>query len=203
MSKLTRRLLFVGVLAVLIAGALGAAAMATGNDHGLTVEVAEDSSRFVPNGDHVIAEGDLAGLPAYGDFFVTQGYIYPEGTLGENDPGVSCEFDAAGVPTSCTPLYEPIGEWTCYGVHIGEGAATTEGAIVVTTQIYDFYDHNRHGTIVTDGFEGAEIGGTVARAITGGTGDFAVVHGEQHQTFLGLHPDQFNVRLSSTFDLHG
>lgn len=203
MSRMAKRLLIVGVLAVLIAGALGAAALATGDHHGFTVEVAEDSSRFVPNGDHLIEEGELAGLPDYGDFFVTQGWLYPDGTLGENDPGVKCEFDADGIPTTCEPLYEPIGEWTCYGVHIGEGAATTEGFIVATTQIYDFYDDDRHGTIVTDGFEGVEIGGTVARAITGGTGNFAVVHGEQVQTYLGLHSEQFNVRLSSTFELHG
>lgn len=204
MSTVTRRLLVVGLLALLIAGAIGAAALATDNDHGLTVEVAEDPSRFVFAGNHLIEEGELAGFPDYGDYFVTQGYIYPEGTLGVDDAGVTCEFDADGIPTSCEPLYEPIGEWTCYGVHIGEGAATTEGAWVVTTQIFDITSHDyRTGTVVTEGFESPEVGKTVARAITGGTGQYSVVHGEQLQTYLGLDPEQLNVRMTNTFSLHG
>lgn len=138
--------------------------------------------------------GDLDGFPDYGDGFITQGWIYPEGTLqGPDDPGVDCEFDENGFPTSCVPLYELIGTWTCYGTHVGEGAATTEGYMVVTTQIFDFSDDGSK-TVVTEGFERVNPGDVTERAVVGGTGRWSRARGTHSQESLGLHPEQFNVR---------
>lgn len=110
----------------------------------LEVDVAEDPSRFVANGDHTLEEPqDVAGLPAYGDYCVTEGCIYPSGTLGRDDPGVECALDG-GMPTECTPLYDPIGQWTCYGVFVGDGAATSDGAWVITTQVFEFVPPQHH-----------------------------------------------------------
>lgn len=192
----SRKVMLVAVLALAIVGVLSAAAMA-GNGKNLAVDVAEDPSRYVFTGTSLIEDGPLAGFPDNGDFFVTQGFIYPAGTLDADDPGVDCEVDEEGVATSCEPLYEPIGEWTCYGVHVGEGAATTEGAWVATTQIFELYDDHGSQTIITEGFESPEVGETVRRAVTGGTGRYSTARGEQHQLFLGIHPDFFNVRTSN------
>lgn len=187
---LTRNKLLMGVLAVVLL-AIGAIAVGgLGNDpvdasawKQQTVDVAEDPSRFVFDGDHLIDEGDLAGLPAYGDGFVTQGWIYPAGTLSEDDPGVECEFNEEGLPTSCVPLYEPIGVWTCYGYHVGEGAATLAGYAVVTTQIFDFGEGDGSQSIVTAGMESIGLGEVTYRSITGGTGTYSKARGQQTQTF--------------------
>lgn len=199
MSVLAKRTITVAVLVMMLMAAVAVTALAGDRRSAITVDVAEDPSQFVFNGDHVLEEPpELAGFPAYGDFFVTQGFIYPEGTLDESDPGVTCDVDEEGAPTDCEPAYEPIGEWTCYGVHIGEGAATQEGAWVVTTQVFELEREGSTRTIVTDGFEGPEVGVPVIRAITGGTDRFARARGEHEQVSLGLHPELFNVRSQNT-----
>ncbi|MGH9117896.1 MAG: hypothetical protein ACRD0A_08465 [Acidimicrobiales bacterium] len=83
-----------------------------------------------------------------------------------------------------------IGTWTCYGTHTEDAATTATGPLVVSTQLYDrgaaFGDH----TVVTNGFERADIGVAVDRAVTGGTGPARNARGFQTQTPLGLNnPD--------------
>ncbi len=186
--------------AVVLTGEFVSAGNNTPTRRVIEVDVAEDPSRFIFDGDHVLGSsyGDLEGFPAYGDGFITQGWIYPEGTLtGPDDSGLaSCEYDEDGIPISCEPKYEPIGVWTCYGEHVGEGAATTEGYMVITTQIFDFTEDGTQ-TIVTSGFERLNPGDVTERAVTGGTGRWALARGEQRQTSYGLHPEFFNVRSTS------
>lgn len=166
----------------------------------MTVDVAEDPSRFVFDGDHLIEGGDLDGLPAYGDGFVTQGWIFKGGTLSEGDPGVECEFNEEGLPTACVPLYEPIGIWTCYGYHVGEGAATTSGYVVVTNQVFDFGDGDGSQSIMTSGLESIAPGEVTYRAIAGGTGSFSRARGQQTQTSYGLHSELFNIRSTNVLN---
>lgn len=150
----------------------------------LKFDVAEDMTRFAFDPDHTFEED---GMPAHGSYFVTQGYIYPEGTLDSSNgvnPDGSPEFPG-----------KVIGTWTCYGSFIGDGAHATTGPWVVTTQIFNFGDDPGRQMIVTDGYELAETGVSIKRAITGGTDDFANARGEGEQTFLGFNASE-GVNLS-------
>ena len=94
----------------------------------LEVDIAEDGTRFVIDEAPVFDDG----FPAHGNPFVTQGYIYPAGTL----------TDSNGVNPDGTPEFpdKVIGEWSCSGYFIGDGAHATEGAWVYTTQLFAFGD---------------------------------------------------------------
>jgi hypothetical protein len=139
------------------------------------------------------------GSPAYGNPFITEGYIYPAGTLRQGDSGV----DDQG-----KPLYpeKVLGQWTCRGVFVGEGMATTSGPMVATTQLFSFYKTPGFDpakltdatSVVTEGFELVDIGVPVTRAITGGTGRFSHTRGEVKQTLLGFS-DAFGVSLRINF----
>lgn len=155
----------------------------------LKFDVAEDMTRFAFDPDHTFEED---GFPAHGSFFVTQGYIYPEGTLDGTN----------GVNPDGTPEFpdQVIGSWTCYGTFIGDAAHATSGPWVVTTQIYNFGSSLGNQTLVTDGFELADVGVPIERAITGGTGDFANARGEGEQTFLGFNANE-GVSLSVELDV--
>ena len=89
----------------------------------VTVEVAENGHEFVFDESPVFGEeaGDLAGFPAYGNAFVTGGYLYPEGTLGDSD----------GVNPDGSPEFPDrvIGRWFCRGHFVADGAATAEVAV--------------------------------------------------------------------------
>jgi len=158
----------------------------------LIVDIAEDPSRFSFNTTGPVLED---GSPAYGNPFVTQGYIYPENTLQNGDSGVDSEGN---------PLYPElvIGEWTCRGVFVGEGMATVSGPIVNTTQLFSFYDLPGYDpsklmkaiSIVTEGFELVDIGVPIKRAITGGTGKFKRANGEAEQELLAIS-EQLGVSL--------
>ena len=122
------------------------------------------------------------GSPAYGGEFITQGFIYPKGTL-EMGEGV----DANGNPQFPDLV---IGTWFCRGWHVGDGARTTTGPIVITHQLFNFGKKYGVKTITTDGLELADFSETIKRAITGGTGRFKRARGEQIQTLEGLNQFQ-------------
>ena len=147
-------------------------------------DVAEDMTRFAFDPD-LTFEDD--GYPAHGSSFVTQGYLYPKGTLDGTN----------GVNPDGTPEFpeQVIGSWLCYGTFIGDGAHATSGAWVATTQIYSFGDDLDGQTVVTDGYELADVGVPIKRAITGGTGEYANARGEGEQVFLGLNASE-GVNLS-------
>jgi hypothetical protein len=166
----------VGVLAALACNVPIASASDT-DSQAFEVDIAEDGTRFIIDEAPVFDDG----MPAHGNPFITQGYIYPAGTL----------TDSNGVNPDGTPEFpdEVIGEWTCTGYFIGEGAHTTEGAWVFTTQLFAFGDDAEAGaqTIVVTGYEGAEPGAVVTGAITGGTGQYATADGDAEQELLGTN----------------
>lgn len=158
-----------------------------GNPYRLQVDVAEASTRFVFD-DAPVFEED--GFPAHGNSFITQGYIYPVGFLDDNE----------GVTEEGEPTYPElvIGEWICRGWFIGDGAHTQTGPWVISTQQLDFYERSGwdpqrerdfgRRTLVTEGYELADVGKPVKRAISGGTGRYARARGQTMQTFLGFGP---------------
>jgi hypothetical protein len=181
------------VLAV-TAGGVSLAAASDGNRHRprtLEVDIAEDGTRFVIDEAPVFDDG----FPAYGNPFVTQGYIYPAGTL----------TDSNGVNPDGTPEFpdKVIGEWSCTGYFIADGAHTTEGSWVYTTQLFAFGDDPDTGrnTVVVTGYEGAEAGKIVTGAITGGTGRYSTARGEADQELLGINnPDLPTMGINKTVE---
>lgn len=175
------------VALVLIAGAALVihAQSAEEDNTTLRFEVAEDGTRFVFDDLNLYEDG----MPAYGSAFVTQGYIYPEGTLNGTN----------GVLANGEPEFPDLvlGEWTCYGWMIGEGAQTESGEWVISTQVYQFNDGS---TIITDGFEIVDFEQPIARAITGGTGAYRGAAGELMQVLHGF-TEQMGVNLSVEFQL--
>lgn len=143
-------------------------------------DVAEDHTRFVFDEAPVFEDG----MPAYGNAFITQGYIYPAGTL---DDGVE------GVNPNGSPAFPNlvIGTWTCDGFFVGDGMRTTEGPIVISRQVYVFEDGD---VLITQGPEFMADGVQFTRAVTGGTGDYAKAPAELQQTFLGMSEGR-GVRL--------
>ncbi|MGH2558476.1 MAG: hypothetical protein ACRDJH_05375 [Thermomicrobiales bacterium] len=141
----------------------------------LKFDVAEDMSRFVFNAAPVHEDG----MPAFGNPFITQGYIYPYGTLDGSN----------GVLADGSPEFpdKVLGQWTCRGWFVGDGAHTTSGPMVITTQLYSFGEEFGESTLVTEGYELADVEVAIARAVTGGTGEYSGARGEAQQTFLGFN----------------
>jgi hypothetical protein len=166
------------ILALL--GATGLARSAAGQDAPkapppLRFDVAEDMSRFVF--DQSVAFED--GMPKHGSSFVTQGYLYEPGTLNGGN----------GVLADGSPEFpeKVIGEWTCRGWFVGEGAHAKTGPMVITTQLYNFGENLGDATLVSEGYELADVDVAIERAITGGTGPYGSARGELKQTFLGFN----------------
>jgi hypothetical protein len=189
----------IGALAMTAAAVAGvsiaSAAGTTGNEtvETLEVDIAEDGTRFVFDEAPVFDDG----FPAHGNAFITQGYIYPAGTL----------TDSNGVNPDGSPEFpdEVIGEWSCTGYFIGEGAHATEGAWVYSTQLFAFGDNPDTGaeTIVVTGYEGIEVGTIVTGAITGGTGSYATAIGDADQELLGINnPELPTMGINKTVELN-
>jgi hypothetical protein len=147
-------------------------------------DVAEDLSRFVYDEAPVFDDN----MPAYGNAFVTQGYVYPAGTL---DGGVE------GTLADGSPAFpdKVIGTWTCDGYYVGDGFRTQTGTAVITRQVIVFDDGDM---IITQGPELAETDVAITRAVTGGTGDYADAPVEIRQVLLGM-TDGYGVRLQMEF----
>ncbi|NNE12454.1 MAG: hypothetical protein HKN41_09450 [Ilumatobacter sp.] len=177
------------VAAAVIALAVGRPARAD-DDRNLTLEydVAEDGTRFVWDEAPVFDDG----WPAYGNAFVTQGYLYPAGAIE----------DGAGVEADGSPTHPDlvVGTWTCEGHFLGDGARTETGAWVVSKQIFDLGDRPGDETIVTDGVELVDHEVEGFRAIVGGTGDYRAAAGEAAQVLHG-HNDSEGVQLTVTLDV--
>jgi hypothetical protein len=136
-------------------------------------DVSESGSRFVFDEAPVFDNG----LPAYGNAFVTEGYIFPHGYLDTNQ-GVGED----GQPVNPEDV---IGRWTCRGWFVGDGANTVTGPWVITTQLYDLGESPGSLTLVTDGLELVDKGVPGARAVSGGTGAYQLARGQALQTLLG------------------
>ena len=165
-----------------------------GNGHSdskvIRIDVSENALRFKFDETPLFADGK----PAYGNEFVTEGYIYPRGTLNGSD-GVNPD----GTPEFPTKV---IGRWTCRGWHVGEGAKTLTGPWVVTHQLFDFGDEAGRVTIATDGVELVDLDVPVFRAIIGGTGPYANARGEARQVMFGFNKlEGVNLRLELKVDI--
>jgi hypothetical protein len=163
-------------------------AAATTSDGVLRFDVAEDGTYFAFDPDLT----DADGMPGYGTSFVTHGYLYPAGTLSESN----------GVNADGSPEFPDrvLGEWICRGWFVGEGLLTTTGAVVVTSQLYSFGNTPGEAMLSSDGYELADVGVEVARAITGGTGPFIGAGGEARQVLLGLNATE-GVNLQYELEL--
>lgn len=139
----------------------------------MAFDVAEDHTRI-----HMAAAPvPENGMPAHGNAFVGQGYIYPQGTLADGTVGV-LEDGSPAFPDLV------LGTWTCDGYFVGEGGNATTGVWIISRQTFAFNDG---ATVVTQGTEIADIGQSDLRPITGATGDFAEIEGGLIQTTLGFN----------------
>ena len=164
------------------------------NGNTLEIEVAENGTRFIADETPTFEDG----LPAAGAEYITEGYIYPAGTL-------TCENNECnGVLENGEPEFPDlvIGTWVCRGWFIGDGFHTETGVWVAATQIFDFGETAGSNMIVTDGLEGPEYDVVDIRAIVGGTGQYRNVRGEQHQTLLGWN-GTLGEALQVSFELIG
>jgi hypothetical protein len=144
-----------------------------------TVDVAEDFTKFVPT----LVRPEHT-QPERGSFFVTEGRIFPAGTI----QGDGAQFD----PNRSGH----VGVWFCRGTHLVAGSEIPAAPLWVDTA--QLYILGRQGKeqVATEGLEG---NGTVTRIVTGGAGNFAGWTGEQRQTFLGFNPTGgVNVRVTFT-----
>jgi len=146
-----------------------------------TVDVAEDlAGKFRPT--FVKPEHTQ---PERGSFFVTEGRVFPAGTI-EGD-GATFNPNRSG----------HIGVFICRGTHLVAASEIPAASWwVETTQLFVLGRQARE-QLTTEGLEGS---GTLTRVVTGGTGNFAGWIGEQHQTFLGFNPTG-GVNLRVTFIL--
>ena len=151
-------------------------------DSPMAFDVAEDHTRIF------MASAPLHenGMPAHGNAFISQGYIYPEGTL---------EADTAGVNTDGSPAFPELvlGTWTCDGYFVGEGGNATTGVWIISRQVFDFGDGD---VIVTQGTEIVDIGVENLRPITGAAGSFAEWDSAVAQTLLGFNE---HMAVNATF----
>ena len=139
----------------------------------MAFDVAEDHTRI-----HMAAAPlHENGMPAHGNAFVSQGYIYPEGTLADGTVGV-LEDGSPAFPDLV------LGTWTCDGYFVGEGGNATTGVWIISRQTFAFNDG---ATVVTQGTEIADVGQPNLRPVTGATGDFADIEGGLTQTTLGFN----------------
>jgi hypothetical protein len=147
-------------------------------------DIAEDLTRFVYDDAPVFDDK----MPAYGNAFVTQGYVYPAGTL---DGGVE------GTLPDGSPAFPDlvIGTWTCDGYFVGDGMRTTEGVFVISRQVIAF---DNGDLLITQGPELAQANVAIVRAVTGGTGLYADVDPEITQIMLGM-TDGYGARLQMKF----
>jgi hypothetical protein len=131
------------------------------------VDVAEDFGKFVPT----LVKPEHT-QPERGSFFVTEGRVFPAGTI--QGDGATFDPNQRG----------DIGVWFCRGTHLVAGSEIPAAPVWVDTA--QLFVLGRQGTeqLTTEGIEG---NGTVTRIVTGGTGNYAGWIGEQKQTFLGFN----------------
>ena len=177
------RVTILGIAALLGIGQTAPMTMADGGRNLVfTVDVAEDGHKFVP-GPPIVD-----GFPQPGSFFLTEGNIYPGGTI----PGDGSTFDPTD-PSGPTP----IGRWLCHGTHLVDASLIpgTTAPWLFSSQLYLLPDDKKSLTST-----GVEQTAPVVRAVTGGTGKFKDFIGVQKQEFLGFNPT-FGVTLRVTFVL--
>ena len=147
----------------------------------ITVDVAEDFAKFIPG-----PPFDEDGVPERGSFFVTEGNIYPKGTIKGDGSDFDPNADGA------------VGTWFCRGTHLVSGTEFPEARFAVDTAQAYLLPSDRQ-MIVTDGLEGG-LGFEIERVVSGGTGKFKNYIGIQKQELLGFNKSG-GVNLRVTFVL--
>ena len=149
----------------------------TGPDGVLRFDVAEDGSRFTWSGNPLLVDGMPAGSTPY----VTQGYIYPEGTLG----------DSNGVLADGSPEFpeKVLGQWSCWGWRLGQ-SDHANGPMWLTAHLFNFGDGWGEATLMSEGYSIDDLGIALDRVIVGGTGPYAGADGVQLETNLGFNKSQ-------------
>jgi hypothetical protein len=146
-----------------------------------TIDVAEDlAGKFVPT----LVKPEHT-QPERGSFFVTEGRIFPGGTI----QGDGASFDPNG--------RGHIGIWICRGTHLVAASEIPAAPLWVDTAQLFVLGRQGREQLASEGVEGA---GTITRIVTGGAGNYAGYVGEQRQTFLGFNPTG-GVNLRVTFIL--
>jgi hypothetical protein len=144
-----------------------------------TVDIAEDFSLFNPT---FVKPADTQ--PERGSFFITEGNVFPGGTI--QGDGATFDPNSGGA----------IGRWFCRGTHLVSAAEFPFSARAVhTAQLYLLPSESI--SIATEGVEG---NAPVVRPVTGGTGPFKGYVGEQRQEMLGFNASG-GVNLRVTFIL--
>jgi hypothetical protein len=186
----------VALLGFAPSAAPAAAADAAQRIEKVRVDVAQNMLTFVADEAPVHEDG----MPAYGNPFIIQGFIYPEGTLNGSN-GIVVSEDAAGNPIAEPEFPDKVmGTWICRGCFIGDGLHTQAEPWAVSTQIFDLGDGFGDVTIVSDGYEiPFGLDAAVHRAIVGGTGPYVGAYGEQVQKLVGINATQaanFRIELN-------
>jgi hypothetical protein len=145
-----------------------------------TIDVAEDFAKFVPT----LVKPEHT-QPERGSFFVTEGRIFPAGTI----QGDGADFDPK--------RSGHVGVWFCRGTHLVAGPEIPAAPLWVDTAQLFVLGRQGKEQIATEGIEGS---GTVTRVVTGGAGNYVGFVGEQRQTFLGFNSTG-GVNLRVTFIL--
>jgi hypothetical protein len=175
------------IIALLALAAAAPAAYAQISERGRTTtlefDVAEDMNRFIFDQDVTFDDG----MPTDGSSFITRGYLYPVGTL-------TCDAEGAcdGVNEDGSPQFpdKVIGEWICSGYMINDAGHATGGVWVFSTQFFQFRAAPGAETLVSQGYELADLNTAISRAITGGTGTYSDARGQGEQTLLGFNVGQ-------------
>ncbi len=172
---------FLGALVLVTGAALAttpASANGSGNTLTFSVDVAEDFADFV------FTPLTPGAPPERGSFFVTEGKLFPAGTIPDDPSG----FD----PNQTGSL----GAWLCSGTHLVSASEIPAAPVwVVTDQLYQFPGQEKQ--LATTGTETNTLS---IRAVTGGTGALKNWTGEQRQLFLGFNKTG-GVSLRVTFHL--
>jgi hypothetical protein len=145
-----------------------------GEDGVLRFEVAEDASRFVWAGDPVLTDG----LPADSTPYVTQGYLYPVGTLTNGN----------GVLADGSPEFpdKVLGQWSCWGWRLS-GSDHAQSPSWLTSHLFNFGDQWGEATLLSEGYSIDDLGVQLNRVVIGGTGPYAGASGVQAETNLGFN----------------
>jgi hypothetical protein len=164
------------ILAVMIVASAISSAQSNSEMKTLRLEVAGNGTTMVVMDKPVNEDG----LPLHGNPFIIKGYLYPEGTLKETN----------GVLANGDPEFPDlvIGTWICSGWFYEESLTSPTGPYAVTTQLFEFTDTPGEQSITSYGFEIGDYQIPQQRALTGGTGDYAGVDGQQVQTHIGDNP---------------
>jgi hypothetical protein len=148
----------------------------------LTVDVAEDfAGKFVPTLVH-----PEHTQPERGAFYLTEGRVFPAGTI----EGDGATFNPYRIGH--------IGVWISRGTHLVSASDIPAAGWWASTAQLFVLGRQAQEQISSEGLEGS---GTLTRTVTGGTGNFTGMRGEQHVTFLGFNATG-GVNLRVTFTLY-